>query len=205
MTMGSQVWTGQRAVDEHTKVSLTNQYAQVDRTVATEQDASGINKMLAASGSSVRIGVGDTVQMRLGPVVPQNKTQDGMLASHGAQGGVPTISSFSIKRGGEKEFRDFSHELHGSHKQTYDNRTDWVMGVNVEGVGSDAIRFFTGEKAAEVIIGATNGTVSTVRNLTAVRSFASVGGSGVGKSIGNATSSGKIPSGEPSMSGYTRY
>jgi hypothetical protein len=143
--------------------------------------------------------------MRLGPVVAQNMTKDGALASHGAQGVIPTISSFSIKRGGEKEFGDFSHELHGSHKQTYDNRTDRVMGVNVEGVGSDVIRILAGEKGAEVIIGATNGTVSTIRNLTAVRSFVSAGSGGAGKSIGNAASSGKVPSVEPSMSGYTRY
>ncbi len=184
---------------------MTNQYAQVDRTVATDKDASGINKMLAASGSSVRVGVGDSVQMRLGPAVAQNKTKDGMLSSHGGRGVIPTVSSFSVKRGGEKDFRDFSHELHGSHKQTYDNRTDRSMGVNVEGVGSDFIRAVAGEKAAEVIIGTTNGTVSTIHNVSAVGSFVSAGRGAAGKSIGKTAELGKVPSGEPTMRGYTRY
>jgi len=204
-TVGTQVWTGQRAVDEHTSVSMTNQYSQVDRTVATEKDATGINKMLAATGSSVRVGVGDTVQMRLGPAVAQNMTKDGTLSSHGAQGVIPTVSSFAVKRGGEKDFKDFSHELHGSHKQTYDNRTDRTMGVNVEGAGSDLIRAVAGEKAAEVIIGTTNGTVSTIHNVAAVSSFVSAGGGAAGKGIGKAAELGRVPSAEPSMSGYTRY
>ncbi|MEI6827374.1 MAG: hypothetical protein WCK54_17405 [Desulfuromonadales bacterium] len=143
--------------------------------------------------------------MRLGPGIAQNLMKDGTLSSHGAQGVIPTVSSFSIKKGGEKEFRDFSHELHGSHKQAYDNRTDRSMGVNVVGGGSDLIRSVAGEKAAEVIIGTTNATVSTIHNVAAVSSFVSAGGGIGGKNIGNAAGSGHGPSAEPSMNGYTKY
>jgi hypothetical protein len=205
MTDGNQIWTGQRAVDENTTVSMTNQYAQVDRTVVSEKDATAINNMLMASGSSVRIAPGDTVQMRLGSTVAQNRMKDGLLSSHDPQGAIQTVSSFSVKRGGEKEFKDFSHELHGSHKQTYDNRTDWTMGVNVEGAGSEFIRAVAGEQAAEVIIGTTNGTVSTIRNVSTITSFASAGGTAGSKNIGNVAGTVRSPGAAPAMNGYTRY
>ena len=203
-TQGNQIWTGHRAVDENTVVSMSNQYAQVDRTLGSEKDAAAVNSMLAASGSSVRVASGDTVQMRLGPAVAANMMKDGTLSSHGAQGVIPSVSSFSIKRGGEREFRDYSHELHGSHKQSYDNRTERTMGVHVEGSGSEVIRSIAGDEAAEIIIGTTNGTVATIRNVSTIASFSSGGGAAGGKNVGTAAGVGKGPGAAPSLEGYTR-
>lgn len=163
--VGSRSWSGVVDVDQNTKVTLTESYSQVDKTLTDQKNIDNINKMLRASGSEIQVGYGDSIQMRVGPQVAANKTKDGLLRSHGDQGTVSTISSFSVRRGGTKEQVDLSTERIGKLTQTFDNRTERKMGVDVVGAGSAVIREVAGQKGAEVIIGTTNATTATMKNV----------------------------------------
>jgi hypothetical protein len=145
----------------------------------------------------------------MGKPVVQDMTKDGSMRSHGQQGTTPTISTFKIQRGGERDYKDYTSSVLGSHTQKFDNRVDSSMGVNVQGSGSALIRGAFGERAAEVIIGTTNGTVATINNVssiaTAGKSVFKGGKAALGKAGGQAAPVSSAPGGSPSMQGYTKY
>lgn len=161
-SVGTKAWSGTQKINEDTSVSYENKFAQVDKTVSSPQEAQRINNMLSASGSSVRVSEGDSVMMRMGPDVAANRSSDGSLSSHGPQGSRPTISSFQVKRGGEKDFKDFTHDIVGSYRQNYMNRKETMMGVDLQGADSALVRDVAGEKAAEVAFGTLNGASNVV-------------------------------------------
>ena len=191
------------------KVSSTSQYTQVDRLIASDSDVASVNKALAASGSSVQVASGDSIQMRMGKPTFQGMTKDGSMKAHGQQGVSPTISTFKIQRGGEKDYKDYTSSVLGSHTQKFDNRVDSSMGVNVQGGGSALIRGALGERAAEVIIGTTNGTVATINNAgslaTGGKAVFKAGKAVLGKVGGQAAPVNAAPSISPTMRGYTKY
>jgi hypothetical protein len=145
----------------------------------------------------------------MGKPTIQGMTKDGSMRSHGQQGVTPTISTFKIQRGGEKDYKDYTSSVLGSHTQKFDNRVDSSMGVNVQGGGSALIRGALGERAAEIIIGTTNGTVATINNASSLATGGKAvikGGKAVlGKIGGQAAPVSSAPGITPSMKGYTKY
>lgn len=204
---GRKAWSG--SLSENVNVSSTSQYSQVDRLITSDSDAASVNKALAASGSGVQVAPGDSIQMRMGKPAVQGMTKDGSMRSHGQQGTTPTISTFKIQRGGEKDYKDYTSSVLGSHTQKFDNRVDSSMGVNVQGSGSALIRGVFGERAAEVIIGTTNGTVATINNVSSIatggKAVIKSGKTALGKAGGQAAPVNSAPSASPSMKGYTKY
>lgn len=160
-TVGDQVWTGSRRVNEHTNIRTNQQYSEVDKLVGAK-DVNGINASLAASGSNVRVAAGDTIRMRMGVEKAQNMGQDGSMGAHGPQGFVATVSSFSIQRGGERDFKDYTHDVAGKYREQYDNRYVRQMGVDVIGADSALVRDVAGEKAAQVVFGTLNGSANVI-------------------------------------------
>ena len=192
-----------RHIDENTRVKLEKNYSEVDKTFTNQPEVDRVNQSLAASGSGVRVQLGDSVMMRVGLTAQANRTTAaaGLVSSHGPQGPVQTVSSFSIKRGGDREYKDYTSEVTGSQSQTFDNYTDRKMGVNVTGAGSALIREVAGQRGTEIIMGTTNATVATVKNAgTVLRP--TMGGRGGGNASPVSTTPG---GGSPSMPGYKRF
>jgi len=206
--------TGNRQIAEDTKISTTKSYAEVDKTVSSQTDADRINANLAASGmSDVRVAPGDSIQMRVAPIVQKPTpvdTSHGGLSSHGevrletSHDGHPrptsAVSSFTIKRGGTKQVEDYTSKLSGTFSQTYDNATKRTMGADVQGAGSHVMREVIGQRNTDIVMGTINGTTAAAGNISAIRNIMKLG-----KAAGTTTGPTNAPSGAPSMTGYQRY
>lgn len=183
-TSGTNIQRVDHNDSSYSRTQTIQSYSQVDKTYTNAGDVGRVNQALAASGSSARVSVGDTVSMRMGPSVAANQTRasGGLATSHGPQGSTSTVSSFDIKRGGERSFTDHTSTKTGSSTQTDYNHTQTRMGVDVKGAGSALIRDVAGQKGAEVIMGTVNGTTATIQNAATILRPLSGGGGGGGGS-----------------------